>query len=240
MHVLVVEDDIETARYLQKGLTESGHVVELVHDGADGLALAQDREFDALVVDRMLPGLDGLSLVETLRRKGRRTPVLILSALAQVDDRVQGLRAGGDDYLTKPFAFSELLARLEALLRRADGAGGGGETRLGLADLEMDLLARVVRRAGREIALQPREFALLAYFMRHAGQVVTRTMLLERVWGYHFDPQTNVIDVHVSRLRGKIDKGFDSPLIHTVRGVGYCFRAPAREESRLAPAREDA
>ena len=244
MHVLVVEDDIETARYLQKGLTESGHVVELVHDGADGLALAQDQEFDALVVDRMLPGLDGLSLVETLRRKGRRTPVLILSALAQVDDRVQGLRAGGDDYLTKPFAFSELLARLEALRRRADGAGGagaaGGETRLGLADLEMDLLARVVRRAGREIALQPREFALLAYFMRHAGQVVTRTMLLERVWGYHFDPQTNVIDVHVSRLRGKIDKGFDSPLIHTVRGVGYCFRAPAREESRLAPAREDA
>ena len=243
MHVLVVEDDIETARYLQKGLTESGHVVELVHDGADGLALALDREFDALVVDRMLPGLDGLSLVGTLRRKGRRTPVLILSALAQVDDRVQGLRAGGDDYLTKPFAFSELLARLEALLRRADGAdgaGGGGETRLGLADLEMDLLARVVRRAGREIALQPREFALLAYFMRHAGQVVTRTMLLERVWGYHFDPQTNVIDVHVSRLRGKIDKGFDSPLIHTVRGVGYCFRAPTREESRLAPAREDA
>ena len=243
MHVLVVEDDIETARYLQKGLTESGHVVELVHDGADGLALALDREFDALVVDRMLPGLDGLSLVGTLRRKGRRTPVLILSALAQVDDRVQGLRAGGDDYLTKPFAFSELLARLEALLRRADGAGGaggGGEMRLGLADLEMDLLARVVRRAGREIALQPREFALLAYFMRHAGQVVTRTMLLERVWGYHFDPQTNVIDVHVSRLRGKIDKGFDSPLIHTVRGVGYCFRAPTREESRLAPAREDA
>ena len=240
MHVLVVEDDIETARYLQKGLTESGHVVEFVHDGADGLALAQDREFDALVVDRMLPGLDGLSLVETLRRKGRRTPVLILSALAQVDDRVQGLRAGGDDYLTKPFAFSELLARLEALRRRADGAGGGGETRLGLADLEMDLLARVVRRAGREIALQPREFALLAYFMRHAGQVVTRTMLLERVWGYHFDPQTNVIDVHVSRLRGKIDKGFDSPLIHTVRGVGYCFRAPTREESRPAPTREDA
>ena len=241
MHVLVVEDDIETARYLRKGLTESGHVVELVHDGADGLALALDQEFDALVVDRMLPGLDGLSLIETLRRKGRRTPVLILSALAQVDDRVQGLRAGGDDYLTKPFAFSELLARLEALRRRADGAGGaGGETRLSLADLEMDLLARAVRRAGREIVLQPREFALLAYFMRHAGQVVTRTMLLERVWGYHFDPQTNVIDVHVSRLRGKIDKGFDSRLIHTVRGVGYCFRAPTREESRRAPTREDA
>ena len=223
MHVLVVEDDIETARYLQKGLSESGHVVELVHDGADGLALALDNRFDALVVDRMLPGLDGLALIETLRRKGRRTPVLILSALAQVDDRVEGLRAGGDDYLTKPFAFSELLARLEALLRRAGDAAG--EARLGLADLEMDLLARVVKRAGREIALQPREFTLLAYLMRHAGQVVTRTMLLEHVWGYHFDPQTNVIDVHVSRLRGKIDKGFDTPLIHTVRGVGYCLRA---------------
>ena len=223
MHVLVVEDDIETARYLQKGLGESGHVVELVHDGADGLALALDNRFDALVVDRMLPGLDGLALIETLRRKGRRTPVLILSALAQVDDRVEGLRAGGDDYLTKPFAFSELLARLEALLRRAGDAAG--EARLGLADLEMDLLARVVKRAGREIALQPREFTLLAYLMRHAGQVVTRTMLLEHVWGYHFDPQTNVIDVHVSRLRGKIDKGFDTPLIHTVRGVGYCLRA---------------
>ena len=238
MHVLVVEDDIETARYLQKGLSESGHVVELAQDGADGLALALDNRFDALVVDRMLPGLDGLALIETLRRKGRRTPVLILSALAQVDDRVEGLRAGGDDYLTKPFAFSELLARLEALLRRADGAGGA--TRLSLADLEMDLLTRVVRRAGREIALQPREFTLLAYFMRHAGQVVTRTMLLEHVWGYHFDPQTNVIDVHVSRLRGKIDKGFDPPLIHTVRGVGYCLRAPAREDEGCAPARGDA
>ena len=223
MHVLVVEDDIETARYLQKGLSESGHVVELVHDGADGLALALDHRFDALVVDRMLPGLDGLALIETLRRKGRRTPVLILSALAQVDDRVEGLRAGGDDYLTKPFAFSELMARLEALLRRSGDAAG--EMRLSLADLELDLLARTVRRAGREIALQPREFNLLAYFMRHTGQVVTRTMLLEHVWGYHFDPQTNVIDVHVSRLRGKIDKGFDPPLIHTVRGVGYCIRA---------------
>ena len=232
MHVLVVEDDVETARYLEKGLSESGHVVELVHDGADGLALALDNRFDALVVDRMLPGLDGLALIETLRRKGRRTPVLILSALAQVDDRVEGLRAGGDDYLTKPFAFSELLARLEALTRRAGDAAGG--TRLGLADLEMDLLARVVRRAGREIALQPREFTLLAYFMRHTGQVVTRTMLLEHVWGYHFDPQTNVIDVHVSRLRGKIDKGFDTPLIHTVRGVGYCFRAPSHEEVERA------
>ena len=235
MHVLLVEDDGETARYLEKGLSESGHVVELARDGADGLALALDNRFDALVVDRMLPGLDGLSLIETLRRKGRRTPVLILSALAQVDDRVEGLRAGGDDYLTKPFAFSELLARLEALIRRADGAdGAGGETRLRLADLEINLLTREVTRAGREIALQPREFALLAYLLRHAGQVVTRTMLLERVWGYHFDPQTNVIDVHVSRLRGKIDRGFAAPLIHTVRGVGYCLRAPAREDARRA------
>ncbi len=232
MHVLLVEDDGETARYLEKGLSESGHVVELARDGADGLALALDNRFDALVVDRMLPGLDGLSLIETLRRKGRRTPVLILSALAQVDDRVEGLRAGGDDYLTKPFAFSELLARLEALIRRADGAGG--ETRLRLADLEINLLTREVTRAGREIALQPREFALLAYLVRHAGQVVTRTMLLERVWGYHFDPQTNVIDVHVSRLRGKIDKGFRAPLIQTVRGVGYCLRAPAREDAGRA------
>ena len=180
----------------------------------------------------MMPGLDGLSLIETLRRKGRRTPVLILSALAQVDDRVEGLRAGGDDYLTKPFAFSELMARLEALLRRAGDAAGA--MRLSLADLEIDLLARTVRAAGRDIALQPREFNLLAYFMRHTGQVVTRTMLLEHVWGYHFDPQTNVIDVHVSRLRGKIDKGFDPPLIHTVRGVGYCIRAPAREDARRA------
>lgn len=225
MHVLVIEDDVETARYLRKGLVESGHMVALVHDGREGLDMALDHRFDVAVVDRMLPGLDGLSLVETLRREGRQTPVLILSALAQVDDRVRGLKAGGDDYLTKPFAFTELLARIEALARRAGGEGG--ETRLRVADLELDLLSRVVTRAGREIALQRREFELLAYFMRHAGQVVTRTMLLERVWGYHFDPRTNVIDVHVSRLRRKIDKGFDAPLIHTVRGVGYSLRARA-------------
>lgn len=225
MHVLVIEDDVETACYLRKGLVESGHAVALVHDGREGLDTALDHRFDVAVVDRMLPGLDGLSLIETLRREGRRTPVLILSALAQVDDRVRGLKAGGDDYLTKPFAFSELLARIEALARRAGGEGG--ETRLRVADLELDLLSRIVTRAGREIALQRREFELLAYFMRHAGQVVTRTMLLERVWGYHFDPRTNVIDVHVSRLRRKIDKGFDAPLIHTVRGVGYSLRARA-------------
>ena len=225
MHVLVIEDDVETARYLRKGLAESGHAVALVHDGREGLAAALDHGFDVAVVDRMLPGLDGLSLIATLRRERRRIPVLVLSALAQVDDRVRGLKAGGDDYLTKPFAFSELLARLEALARRAGGEGD--ETRLRVADLELDLLSRVVTRAGREIALQRREFELLAYFMRHAGQVVTRTMLLERVWGYHFDPRTNVIDVHVSRLRRKIDKGFDGPLIHTVRGVGYSLRARA-------------
>ena len=228
MHVLVIEDDVETARYLRKGLAESGHAVALVHDGREGLDAALAQRFDVAVIDRMLPGLDGLSLIATLRREGRRLPVLVLSALAQVDDRVRGLEAGGDDYLTKPFAFSELLARLEALARRACRAGGeGGATRLRVADLELDLLSRVVTRAGREIALQRREFELLAYFMRHAGQVVTRTMLLERVWGYHFDPRTNVIDVHVSRLRGKIDKGFDGPLIHTVRGVGYSLRAHA-------------
>ena len=228
MHVLVIEDDVETARYLRKGLAESGHAVALVHDGREGLDAALAQRFDVAVIDRMLPGLDGLSLIATLRREGRRLPVLVLSALAQVDDRVRGLEAGGDDYLTKPFAFSELLARLEALARRAGGEGGeGGATRLRVADLELDLLSRVVTRAGREIALQRREFELLAYFMRHAGQVVTRTMLLERVWGYHFDPRTNVIDVHVSRLRGKIDKGFDGPLIHTVRGVGYSLRARA-------------
>ena len=228
MHVLVIEDDVETARYLRKGLAESGHAVALVHDGREGLAAALDHGFhgfDVAVVDRMLPGLDGLSLIATLRRERRWIPVLVLSALAQVDDRVRGLKAGGDDYLTKPFAFSELLARLEALARRAGGEGD--ETRLRVADLELDLLSRVVTRAGREIALQRREFELLAYFMRHAGQVVTRTMLLERVWGYHFDPRTNVIDVHVSRLRRKIDKGFDGPLIHTVRGVGYSLRARA-------------
>jgi two-component system OmpR family response regulator len=223
MHVLVIEDDAEAARYLEKGLTESGHVVELAQNGQNGLELALSRHYDVAIVDRMLPELDGLSVIETMRRKGQHTPVLILSALGQVDDRVKGLRAGGDDYLTKPFAFSELLARLEALLRRA--AVEGGETRLHVADLEMDLLSRVVKRADSEVALQPREFQLLEYLMRHVGQVVTRTMLLEQVWGYHFDPQTNVIDVHVSRLRQKVDKGFDTPLIHTVRGVGYCLRA---------------
>ena len=223
MRILVVEDDEQTAAYMVKSLTESGYVVDRADNGRDGLFLATSSDFDAVVVDRMLPGLDGLSLIQALRAARVATPVLILSALGQVDDRVQGLRAGGDDYLTKPFAFSELLARIEALLRRRSGPAV--VTKLAVGDLEMDLLGRSVRRAGRAVDLQPREFRLLEYLMRHAGQVVTRTMLLEGVWDYHFDPQTNVIDVHVSRLRQKIDKGFEAPLLHTVRGAGYCLRA---------------
>jgi two-component system, OmpR family, response regulator len=223
MRVLVIEDDQEAAAFLIKGLRESGYVVDHATDGQEGLVMAEGGNYDVLIVDRMLPCTDGLTIVSTLRRKGDPTPVLILSALGQVDDRVRGLRAGGDDYLTKPYAFSELLARLEALLRRPRGAAQ--ETRLKVGDLEMDLLTREVRRAGRPIPLQPREFRLLECLMRHSGQVVTRTMLLEKVWGYHFDPQTNVIDVHVSRLRQKVDKGFDTPLLHTVRGAGYSLRA---------------
>ncbi|HUI17420.1 MAG TPA: response regulator transcription factor [Alphaproteobacteria bacterium] len=225
MHILVIEDDADTADYLVKGLTESGYVVDRAAEGRDGLFLALGQDYDAMIVDRMLPGLDGLSIVQALRAQEKRTPVLILSALAQVDDRVKGLRAGGDDYLTKPYAFSELLARLEALLRR--GRSESAVQRLKVADLEMDLLSRAVRRAGKAIELQPREFKLLEYLMRHAGQVVTRTMLLEGVWDYHFDPQTNVIDVHMSRLRQKIDRGFDHPLLHTVRGAGYSLRVEA-------------
>lgn len=222
----MIEDDAETADYLRKGLSESGHVADHAATGPDGLAMALADSYDALIVDRMLPGLDGLTLIKSLREQGVSTPVLILSALGQVNDRVRGLKAGGDDYLIKPFAFSELLARLEALARRG-GVEDKVATRLKVADLEMDLLARIVRRSGRQIDLQPREFRLLEYLMRHAGHVVTRTMLLEGVWDYHFDPQTNVIDVHISRLRGKIDKGFAAPLLHTVRGAGYTLRAPA-------------
>lgn len=223
MHVLIVEDDDSTAAYMAKGLAESGYLVDRCSDGQDGLIRATSGDFDILIVDRMLPKLDGLSLIQALRAAKVSTPVLILSALGQVDDRVKGLRAGGDDYLTKPFAFSELLARVEALLRRREAPVV--QTQLAVADLEMDLLTREVRRAGQMIPLQPREFRLLEYLMRHAGQVVTRTMLLEGVWDYHFDPQTNVIDVHISRLRQKIDKEFDKPLLHTVRGAGYALRA---------------
>jgi two-component system OmpR family response regulator len=223
MRILLVEDDVGTAAYISKGLKESGHVVDQTASGRDGQHLASENSYDVLIVDRMLPEQDGLTLIQGLRAAGVRTPVLVLSALAEVGDRVQGLRAGADDYLVKPFAFAELLARLDALCRRADGESA--DTSLRVGDLEVDLLARSVKRAGRVLDLQPREFRLLEYLMRHAGQVVTRTMLLENVWDYHFDPQTNVIDVHVSRLRGKIDKGFDKPMLHTVRGAGYCLKA---------------
>jgi len=219
MKLLVIEDDREVAAYIVKGLSESGYVVDVAHEGRDGLFMATSGNYDALIVDRMLPGMDGLAVIAALRSAEIRTPVLILSALGAVDDRVKGLRAGSDDYLVKPFAFAELLARIEALLRR--GSGAPVTTRLKVGEIEMDLLARTVYRAGREIELLPREFRLLEFLMRHAGQVVTRTMLLESVWDYHFDPQTNVIDVHVSRLRQKIDKGFGRALLHTVRGAGY-------------------
>ena len=224
MRILVVEDDRDVAGFVVKGLREAGHVVEHADNGRDGLFLAASENFDAIVLDRMLPGgVDGLRLLETLRAQGNQTPVLFLSAMAQVDDRVRGLKAGGDDYMTKPFAFSELLARVEALTRR--GKTEAPLTKLTASDLEMDLLSRTVRRSGQKIDLQPREFRLLEYLLRHAGQVVTRTMLLEGVWDYHFDPQTNVIDVHVSRLRQKVDKPFPTALIHTVRNAGYMLRA---------------
>ncbi len=223
MRILLVEDDPTVAGFVVKGLREAGHVVEHSDNGRDGLFLAASEAFDAIILDRMLPGgIDGIRLLETLRSQNNTTPVLVLSALSQVDDRVAGLKAGSDDYLTKPFAFSELLARVDALTRR--GKTDGPQTKLIVGDLEMDLLSRMVRRAGAKIDLQPREFRLLEYLMRHAGQVVTRTMLLEGVWDYHFDPQTNVIDVHVSRLRQKIDKPYPTPLIHTIRNAGYMLR----------------
>jgi two-component system OmpR family response regulator len=223
MRVLVVEDDADTVAYLQKSFRESGHTVDVVRDGDTGLAQAHGGGYDLLILDRMLPGRDGLSIIAALRTAGERTPCIILSALGQVDDRVRGLKAGGDDYLTKPFAFSELLARAEALLRRT---GHEPEvTRYVVGDLVLDRLQHKVTRGGHKLDLQPREFRLLEFLMRHAGHVVTRTMLLEHVWDYHFDPQTNVIDVHVSRLRAKIDRGFDTPLLHTVRGAGYVLRA---------------
>lgn len=223
MRVLIIEDDAEAAAFLVKALKEAGHVSDHVSDGESGLVLAQTEAHDVLIVDRMLPKRDGLSLISELRSGGVQTPVLILSALGEVDDRVKGLRAGGDDYLTKPYSFSELLARIEALARRTTPEEA--TTRYAVGDLELDRLTHKVTRAGQPILLQPREFRLLEYLMKHAGRVVTRTMLLEHVWDYHFDPQTNVIDVHISRLRAKIDKEFDTPLLHTVRGVGYSIRA---------------
>ncbi len=219
MRILLVEDDMEAASYLVKGLNEIGHAVDHADDGESGLSYAKTNAYDAMVIDRMMPRKDGISMIEDLRRGGDNTPVLILSALDDVDERVTGLRAGGDDYLTKPYQLSELHARLQALARRAQPENA--VTTLRVADLTLDLLKHKVTRAGANINLQPREFRLLEYLMRHAGQVVTRSMLLENVWDYHFDPQTNVIDVQISRLRSKIDKDFEQPLLHTVRGAGY-------------------
>src|SRR5215204_2325858 len=222
MRLLIIEDDRDAADYLVKAFREVGHVADHSADGEDGLAFALDRQYDVLIIDRMLPKRDGLSVIGQLRAKGIETPVLILSALGQVDDRVKGLRAGGDDYLPKPYSFSELLARVEVLARRRSGRSEDTAYRVG--DLELDRLSHRVTRGDSEIVLQPREFRLLEYLMKHAGQVVTRTMLLENVWDYHFDPQTNVIDVHISRLRSKIDKGFKLSLLHTIRGAGYMIR----------------
>jgi len=222
MKLLLIEDDREAAAFMVKGLRESGHTTDHAADGREGLFLATTEHYDVMIIDRMLPGMDGLAIVSAVRVGGNTTPVLILSALDGVDERVRGLKAGGDDYLTKPYAFSELLARLEALTRR--GVAPQATTKLRVGDLEIDLLARSVTRHGRDIELLPREFRLLEVLARHVGHVVTRTMLLEQVWDYHFDPQTNVIDVHISRLRQKIDKGFEQPMLHTVRGAGYCLK----------------
>jgi two-component system, OmpR family, response regulator len=220
--ILVIEDDSDTRAFIAKGLGEQGHVVDQSCEGRDGLFMASDGSYDLIILDRMLPALDGLGVLKALRAADVATPILILSALASLDDRIAGLESGSDDYLVKPFAFSELLARVNALLRRADGkSSGAAETRLTVGDLDIDLLARIVRRAGKAIDLKPREYALLEYFARNADRVVTRTMLLEQVWDYHFDPATNVIDVHVSRLRRKLDDGFDATMLHTVRGAGY-------------------
>jgi two-component system OmpR family response regulator len=221
VRILIIEDDTDVALFIKGGLEQAGYTVDHASDGKDGLFLATTESFDGIIMDRMLPVVDGLTIVRTLRASKVLVPVLILSALGEVDDRVEGLKSGSDDYLVKPFAFIELQARLEALLRRRRDTVDGAATTLEVHDLKMDLLRRQVERAGQDIELQPREFQLLEYLMRHPGQVVTRTMLLEAVWGYHFDPQTNVIDVHISRLRSKIDKDFRPPLLHTVRGAGY-------------------
>ena len=227
MRILVIEDDSEAAGYLLKAFREEGHVADHAGDGLDGYALAREGNYEILIVDRMLPKMDGLTLIGALREQGVQTPVLILSALGQVDDRVKGLRAGGDDYLAKPYAFSELLARVEVLARRR-GAAAAEQTQLRVGALELDRLTHKVARDGKEIILQPREFRLLESLMRNSGKVVTRTMLLENVWDYHFDPQTNVIDVHISRLRAKIDKDFDFAMLQTIRGAGYMIRDSAR------------
>ena len=224
MKILLIEDDQETATYIANGLKEQGHAIDVAADGRDGLFLAAGEPYDVMIVDRMLPGLDGLGIVKTIRGAGIKTPVLFLTTLGGIDDRVEGLEAGGDDYLIKPFAFSELMARIHALARRPPMSSV--ETSMRVADLELDLLTRTVFRAGRRIDLQPQEFKLLEYLMRNAGRIVTRIMLLENVWEFHFDPQTSVVETHISRLRGKVDRGFATELIHTVRGSGYCLRAP--------------
>ena len=222
--ILIIEDDAETVAYLTRGLSQEGHVVERAANGPDGLFLATDGNFDLIILDRMVPQLDGLSVLRALRAAKIETPVLILSALASVGDRIEGLDSGSDDYLTKPFSFGELMARVNALLRRRE-VRVAADPRLTIGDLEIDPMARVVKRGGRKIDLKPREYLLLEYFARNEGRVVTRTMLLEQVWDYHFDPGTNVIDVHVSRLRRKLDEGYDKPLLHTVRGAGYMLAA---------------
>ncbi len=222
MRILIIEDDAEVSAYLVKGFRENGHVVDAATNGRDGLFMATTETYDLLIIDRMMPELDGLTLIKTLRGAGNHTPALILSALGEVDDRVKGLRAGGDDYLVKPFAFAELLARAEILARRnTPAASAESDAVLTSGEVTIDLLSRKVSRAGKSVELQPREFQLLAYLMKHQGQVVTRTMLLENVWDYHFDPQTNVIDVHISRLRRKLEQGSEVPFIRTVRGAGY-------------------
>ena len=224
MKVLLVEDNERVAKFVVKGLSEAGHTVDHADNGRDGMFMTVGERYDTIIMDRMLPGdIDGLGIIEALRRTGNQTPVLILSALSDVDERIKGLRAGGDDYLTKPFAFGELLARLDALVRRSQG--NATETSLTVGDLRMDLLSRKVTRGERTIALQNREFKLLEYLMRHVDQVVTRTMLLESVWDYHFDPQTNVVDVHISNLRQKIEAGADRSLLRTVRNAGYMLTA---------------
>jgi two-component system OmpR family response regulator len=224
MRILAIEDDATVASFLKNRLGEDGHSVDHAADGHDGLLLASANSYEVMIVDRMLPGIDGLTVIQAVRNRGDQTPILILSALGEVDDKVRGLKAGGDDYLVKPFAYSELMARVESLVRRFSSREE--RTSLEVADLRMDLLSREVSRDGQSIDLKPREFLLLEYLMRHAGQTLTRTMLLEAVWDYHFDPQTNVIDVHISRLRKKVDRAFDEPLIHTIRGAGYVLRAP--------------
>lgn len=223
MRILVIEDEARTADFIEKGLREKGHAVDVCRTGSEGLSFALSKEHDAIVLDRMLPGMDGLSVLKALRAEDRTTPAIILSALGQIDHRVEGLKAGGDDYLVKPFAFSELLARIEAIVRRRDPRAAE-QTELHVDNLRLDLAARKAERGGREIDLHPREFAILEYMMRNAGRPVTRSMLLSHVWGFQFEPQANVVDVHISRLRRKIDTPADRPLIETLRGEGYRIR----------------